>query len=114
MGFVWKGIRSEARASDLRGYPGLFWWNRIKQRLYEGKESEYSPRTCSIGRPAGGTLSPPYNFTVGAMGLFTPAFAVSSLFHRKTVFWCGLRKVYSVFCGGYFEKSSSVERSLRY
>ena len=31
--------RSEARASDLRSYPGL-WWNRIKQRLYEGKESE--------------------------------------------------------------------------
>ena len=51
------GNRSEARASDLRSHPGL-WWNRIKQRLYEGKESEYSPRTCSIGRPAGGTLCP--------------------------------------------------------
>ena len=50
--------RSEARASDLRSYPGL-WWNRIKLRLYEGKESEYSPRTCSIGRPAGSTLCPP-------------------------------------------------------
>ena len=47
------GNRSEARASD-RG----LWWNRIKLRLYEGKESEYSPRTCSIGRPAGGTLCP--------------------------------------------------------
>ena len=56
------GNRSEARASDLRSYPGL-WWKRIKQRLYEGKESEYSPRTCSIGRPAGGTLCPPDNFT---------------------------------------------------
>ena len=28
--------RSEARASDLRSHPGL-WWNRIKLRLYEGK-----------------------------------------------------------------------------
>ena len=27
---------SEARASDLRSYPGL-WWNRMKQRLYEEK-----------------------------------------------------------------------------
>ena len=44
--------RSEARASDLRSHPGL-WWNRIKLHLYEGKKSEYSPRTCSIGRPAG-------------------------------------------------------------
>ena len=51
------GNRSEARASDPRSYPGL-WGNRIKLRLYEGKESEYSPRTCSIGRPAGGTLCP--------------------------------------------------------
>ena len=56
------GNRSEARASDLKSYPGL-WWNRIKLRLYEGNESEYSPRTCSIGRPAGGTLCPPYKFT---------------------------------------------------
>ena len=52
------GIRSEARASDLRSYPGL-WWKRINLRPYEGYESEYSPRTCSIGRPAGGTLCPP-------------------------------------------------------
>ena len=29
------GIRSEARASDLRRYPGL-WWKRIKLYLYEG------------------------------------------------------------------------------
>ena len=27
------GIRSEARASDLRSYPGL-WWKRIKLHLY--------------------------------------------------------------------------------
>ena len=39
------GSRSEARASDLRSYPGL-WWNGIKLRLYEGNKSEYSPRTC--------------------------------------------------------------------
>ena len=49
--------KSEARASDLRSHPGL-WWNRIKLRLYEGKESEYSTRTCPIGRSAGGTLCP--------------------------------------------------------
>ena len=29
------GIRSEARASDLRSYPGL-WWKRIKLHLNEG------------------------------------------------------------------------------
>ena len=29
------GIGSEARASDLRSYPGL-WWKRIKLHLYEG------------------------------------------------------------------------------
>ena len=29
------GIRTEARASDLRSYPGL-WWKRIKLHLYEG------------------------------------------------------------------------------
>ena len=51
------GNRSEALASDLRSYPGL-WWNRIKLRLYEDKESEYSSRTCSTGRPAGGPLCP--------------------------------------------------------
>ena len=51
------GNRSEARASDLRSHRGL-WWNRIKLRLYEGKQSEYSPRTCSIDRPAGGSLCP--------------------------------------------------------
>ena len=39
----------------IRGSGGI---DRIKLRLYEGKESEYSPRTCSIGRPAGGTLCP--------------------------------------------------------
>ena len=51
------GRRSEARASDLGSHPGL-WWNPVKLliRLYEGYESEHSPRTCSIGRPAGDTL----------------------------------------------------------
>ena len=51
------GNRSEARASDLRSHPGL-WWNRIKVRLYKGKQSGYSPRTFSIGRPGGDTLCP--------------------------------------------------------
>ena len=47
------GNKPEARASGLRSYPGL-WWKRIKLRLDEGNESEYSTRTCSIGRPAEG------------------------------------------------------------
>ena len=52
------GNRSEARASDLKSYPGL-WWNRIKIRLStKAKKIEYPPRTCSIGKPAGGTLCP--------------------------------------------------------
>ena len=46
----WAGNRWEARASDLRNHPGL-WWNRRKLRLYKGYESEYSPTTCSIGKP---------------------------------------------------------------
>ena len=57
------GNRSEARASDLRSRRGL-WWNRIKLHLYEGNGSEYSPRTSSIGRPAGGTLCPHQNLTL--------------------------------------------------
>ena len=54
------GNRS-ARGTCLRSqklFGALVWWNRIKLRLYEGKESEYSPRTCSIGRSAVGTLCP--------------------------------------------------------
>ena len=50
-----QGNRSEARASDLRSHPGL-WLNRTKQRLCEGYKSEYSPRTCSMGKPAGDIL----------------------------------------------------------
>ena len=58
------GNRSEARASDLRSYPGL-WWKRIKLRLYEGNENEYSPRTCSVGRPPGVLYVPTHNSTCG-------------------------------------------------
>ena len=51
------------RSEDLRSYPGL-WWNRVKLRLYEGKVSEYSPSTCSIGKTCrGNSVSPPYNLT---------------------------------------------------
>ena len=32
---------------------------RNKATSLRRNESEYSPRTCSIGRPAGGTLCPP-------------------------------------------------------
>ena len=53
------GIRSEARASDLRSYPGLCLVETNKAMSLRRNESEYSPRTCSIGRPAGGTLCPP-------------------------------------------------------
>ena len=35
------GNKSEARASDLRSYPGL-WWNRIKQHYYNRKEKKVS------------------------------------------------------------------------
>ena len=58
VGVVYSGIsrnRSEARASDLRSYPAL-WWNRLLLRLYEGNEGECFPRTCLIGKPAAGTL----------------------------------------------------------
>ena len=66
------GNRSEARASDLRRYPGL-WWNRINQFPYDGKESEYSPRTCSIGRPAGGpSVPPPITSQVPQLGGLRP------------------------------------------
>ena len=59
----------QALASDLRSYPGL-WWKRIKlQSLRRKRKSEYSPRTCSIGRPAGGhSVSPASNFTYGVVG----------------------------------------------
>ena len=36
--------------SHPKSHQGL-WWNGIKQRLHEGIEREYSPWTCSIGRP---------------------------------------------------------------
>ena len=62
------GNGSEVRASDLISHPGL-WWNRIKLRLYnKGEQSEYSPRICSIGRPAGALCVPKYNLTYGVVG----------------------------------------------
>ena len=97
-----KEKRSEACGSDLRSHPG-FWWNRIQLRLYEGKESEYSPRTCSTGRPAGGSLCPrPITLHRGA----TPG--VTRLFVRQSVApenisctWTWVSGLYS-FCSPFF------------
>ena len=54
------GIRSEARSSDLRSYPGL-WWKRIKKlHLYEGtKVSTLRGPAQLADLHAGGTLCPP-------------------------------------------------------
>ena len=52
-----KQLKKTQTLQQGRSHPGL-WWDRIKLRLYEGEQIEYSPRTCSIGRPAGGTLCP--------------------------------------------------------
>ena len=80
--------RSEARASDLKSYPGL-WWKKIKLHHYEGNENEYSPRTWSIGRPCRGhSVSPTYTFTRavdGRMLFFQLIFFACSLLHRQTV-----------------------------
>ena len=35
----------------------------MKLRLYEGKEGEYSQRTCSIGNLQGALCVPTYNLT---------------------------------------------------
>ena len=42
-------------------------------------ESEYSPRTCLIGRPAGGTLCPPPLIYIFTRGLPEPTTSVSSV-----------------------------------
>ena len=46
-----------ARAFDLNIYPGL-WWDRMKKRLYEGKECEYSPRTAQLADQQGALCVP--------------------------------------------------------
>ena len=96
------GNRSEARASDLRSYPGL-WWKRIKLHLYEGNESEYSPRICSIGRPAGGTLCPPLYFNMWHRRQDNACYDGGIPFFGENVFWMtGLlnpqnRRNYAIF-----------------
>ena len=66
------GSRPEARASDLRSYPGLCLVETNKKATsLRRQQSEYSPRTCSIGRPAGGhSVSPTFNLTCGVDGTF--------------------------------------------
>ena len=63
------GSRSEARASDLRSYPGL-WWKRIKLHIYEGTEvstlrrpAHFNWQTCR-----GHSVSPTLNLTCGVDG----------------------------------------------
>ena len=43
--------------------------NRVKQRLYEGKESEHSPRTSAqLADLQGALCVPTYNLTNGVVG----------------------------------------------
>ena len=65
-------------------YSGL-WWNRIKLPLYEGYESEHSPRTCSIGRPVGDTLClRPIPLHYGVVGRMKRIIVLFSLFKNIT------------------------------
>ena len=64
------GNRSEARASDLRSYPQL-WWKRIKLHLYEGT------KVSTLRGPAQladlqGALGVPFNSTCGVDGSASP------------------------------------------
>ena len=56
------GSRSEARASDLRSYPGL-WWKRIKLYLYEGTKVSTLRGHSQLADPQGALCVPTYNFT---------------------------------------------------
>ena len=56
------GNRSEARAFDLRSYPGL-WWNRIKLRLYEGQEGSTLRGPAQLVDLQGAPCVPTYNLT---------------------------------------------------
>ena len=53
------GIRSEARASDLRSYPGL-WWKRIQLHLYEGTKVSTLRRGPSQWADLQGALCVPH------------------------------------------------------
>ena len=52
------GIRSEARASDLRSYPGL-WWKRIKLHLYEGTKVSTLRGPAQLADLQGALCPPP-------------------------------------------------------
>ena len=53
------GIRSEARASDLRSYPGLR-WKRIKLHLYEGTKVSTLRRPAQLADLQGALCVPTY------------------------------------------------------
>ena len=58
------GIRSEARASDLRSYPGL-WWKRIKLYLNEGTKVSTLRGPAQLADLQGALCVPAINFTCG-------------------------------------------------
>ena len=60
------GNRSEARASDLRSYPG-FWWNQMKLCLYERKESDALREPAQLADLHGALCAPTYNITNGVV-----------------------------------------------
>ena len=62
------GSRSEARASDLRSYPGL-WWNRIKLRLYEGKKVSTLRGSARLADLQGAFCVPPITLHVASTSL---------------------------------------------
>ena len=59
------GSRSEARAFDLRSYPGLC-WKRIKLHLYEGTKVSTLRGPAQLADLQGALCVPqPFNFTGG-------------------------------------------------
>ena len=56
------GIRSEARASDLRSHPGL-WWKRIKLHLYEGTKVSTLRGLAQLADLQGALCVPTFNLT---------------------------------------------------
>ena len=61
------GSRSEARASDLRSYPGL-WWKRIKLHLYEGTKVSTLRGPAQLADLHGTLCVSTFNLTCGFDG----------------------------------------------
>ena len=64
------GNRLEARASDLRSYPGL-WWIQIKLRLYEGKKVSTLRGPAQLADLQEALCVPTYNLTNGVVESLT-------------------------------------------